>query len=735
MSKITKTAELHFPVKGLVRRYAYQSQPPYTTPDALNVRPYDVLDGRERGGTRPGLTKAYAAQPNGTNPFQSLVGCVGNNATGALERILVAIVNGKVTYSANGAAFADATGDLADQLNADAVSIQTVQYRNTLYIAEYRQTAIGGSDGVLTAASKYLDAASVSDWTALGLDADLDVIYITGLEPELDGYYAITDISAGQLTIAWPSAYTTGTVEILWGIVTLTGGTWPYWAAGGKITVASTSYDVATRDSDTQLTLTDLTACHPRRYRTGTVAMSDVYYPDPDDHYATQGTLSGGTWPDWFASGDTFRVGDLVLPINYVSSGLFYIYPPLTTTWVQANPAFDEWEIVEAGGGQSFSLAAEGGNCSWQVHHPAKMLNLETLAVSDITASDGQEPSNHPIVGTHQNRLVFAGPGDNWAMSREGDDTDWQYGATDDNRPITSDTFAGGRLGSPILAIIPFMDNRTIFACESSIWILTGNPAANSVMESLTREFGIVGQNAWCALPDGSVMVLGRGGLYRIPAGGINLPIPFSRETLPGELLDVDADANAVSLAFDSQKWGIHITVTPTTGETGQHWWIDWQLEGLWPVRLPLAMQPTALCAFAADASAPRRVLLGCHDGYIRYYDENAADDDGTDIESYVEIGPIRLGPPLHDGILTEIAAALGTGSADLTWSIYTGESAEDTTLAGEPADTGTWEAGRNAPEYLRISDAAALIALDCSSGQWAVEYIVITVAEGGRTR
>ena len=44
---------------GLNRRLAYQQQPPFTTPSALNVRPDGSLEGRARGGLRPGLDFAF----------------------------------------------------------------------------------------------------------------------------------------------------------------------------------------------------------------------------------------------------------------------------------------------------------------------------------------------------------------------------------------------------------------------------------------------------------------------------------------------------------------------------------------------------------------------------------------------------------------------------------------------------------------------------------------------------
>jgi hypothetical protein len=51
----SRTIQLHFPLGGLNRRFAFQSQPPYTTPLCLNVWPQDTPTGRERGGVRPGL--------------------------------------------------------------------------------------------------------------------------------------------------------------------------------------------------------------------------------------------------------------------------------------------------------------------------------------------------------------------------------------------------------------------------------------------------------------------------------------------------------------------------------------------------------------------------------------------------------------------------------------------------------------------------------------------------------
>jgi hypothetical protein len=53
------TKKLLFPLGGLNKGRGFQDQPPYTTPDCENVRPVGPLERRMRGGSRPGLVKAY----------------------------------------------------------------------------------------------------------------------------------------------------------------------------------------------------------------------------------------------------------------------------------------------------------------------------------------------------------------------------------------------------------------------------------------------------------------------------------------------------------------------------------------------------------------------------------------------------------------------------------------------------------------------------------------------------
>ncbi|KKN54242.1 hypothetical protein LCGC14_0594240 [marine sediment metagenome] len=51
---------LTFPVKGINKSRVPEDQPEMTSPDMNNVRAFDVLDERIRGGQRPGMKKRYS---------------------------------------------------------------------------------------------------------------------------------------------------------------------------------------------------------------------------------------------------------------------------------------------------------------------------------------------------------------------------------------------------------------------------------------------------------------------------------------------------------------------------------------------------------------------------------------------------------------------------------------------------------------------------------------------------
>lgn len=81
---------LSWPVKGLDKRGSYEQQAPYSTPDALNVWTDDRSEGRERGGSRPGLGKTFSQQISGSSARVRLVDTIQYIVDGARKTKLVA---------------------------------------------------------------------------------------------------------------------------------------------------------------------------------------------------------------------------------------------------------------------------------------------------------------------------------------------------------------------------------------------------------------------------------------------------------------------------------------------------------------------------------------------------------------------------------------------------------------------------------------------------------------------
>lgn len=68
--------KLRFPLQGIDKGRATSEQPENTAPNMSNVRPYDTLDNRARGGQRPGLDKWGAGTQIGAAEQPVVAMCV-----------------------------------------------------------------------------------------------------------------------------------------------------------------------------------------------------------------------------------------------------------------------------------------------------------------------------------------------------------------------------------------------------------------------------------------------------------------------------------------------------------------------------------------------------------------------------------------------------------------------------------------------------------------------------------
>ncbi len=575
---------LRFPVAGVVKRYGYQSQPPYTTPDCSNVRPFEVLKGRERGGSRPGISKRFAAAMGSPSPIQLLATVSWLNASDVVTVTLVGNAGG-VFYRINADNWQAVTPTPAGlDLTATPKFLMSAQRGQKLYIADWGPTKVTGTTGVISLTT-HLDDAAVGDWTTKGIDTDNDVCYIV------------------------PNSGTT-----------------------------------------------------PEQRTVGITAVAADY---------------------------------------------------ITLDRVFTN-----------------------GSCSYEIARGMKVYDPSANTLTAHTTSNGPPPVRCPLICTYRDRLVLA-LGHLAYMSRQGDPDDWNYTVDPDDpgAAIYGGAVEGGELPEPIVAMIPHSDDYLIFGCLNSVWVLRGDWGFGGQMDALSRKVGFASATAWCQLPDSSILFLSRGGLYLIPPGAQGEPVPFSSELLPADLLDVDTVSNTVTMAYDVAARGIHLYVTPNDGTAGtNHWWIDWTTKTFWRVTLVAGQQPYRLVSYALTGQYPRYVLLGGYDGYVRRYDSSVATDDGETLTSWVKIGPFALGQPGTDGIISEIEGTLGVGSADVTWELRGGDSAEAAAVATSVLATGIWVAGRNARYHPRIRRVAGILYLT-STGSWAFENAVLGRIPGGRIR
>lgn len=93
-------------------------------------------------------------------------------------------------------------------------------------------------------------------------------------------------------TLTTTEAYSTGTIAVASGVVTLTTGTWPSWAASGELTVSGSTYAVSTRDSSSQITLVDtsVTVASGTSY-----SIQQTTYTAPDNFGGTDGPMTFST--------------------------------------------------------------------------------------------------------------------------------------------------------------------------------------------------------------------------------------------------------------------------------------------------------------------------------------------------------------------------------------------------------------------------------------------------------
>lgn len=793
----SKVIALHFPTLGLDRRFGFQSQPPYSTPSCLNVRPDSTQPQRERGGSRPGIGPAFRETLGSGNPVRmlSVLDVIDFNGFTFWQDTFEGSSLGSAWATAAHLTAAPAVLDRRLYVTTEQIQRGIVRsalsdfdtaddYYVEMWIEPYRGEHFGHYRLLLR-----MDDASPNASTG-GLVATLTMTGTTGafsgslsvnggastynFTPGTDGYAAAgwftVKVSGNNITAWWRDS----TLISGQAVAAATGkrvglSMAPSVTRHGELRVGAfrVQYNQTANTRDVRrIAMASANGLLYKETFMGTMAqVSSSLTLAADRTLAAQQRLRKlyiadvGTWKSNGTDGvrgttnakfDSATVSDWTTVGISTADDVLVVYDS-TAPLVLLDGVYDISSVAsgELTLATNLTTGATAATCKWFITRAPKVYDYETNALTKWTATTGLGfvPPTQPIICLYRDRLVLAGGSDSphlWYMSRQGDPLDWDYGAEDVGRAIAGQNSQAGRIGEPITALVPHADNCLVLGCRNSTWILRGDPAYGGQIDNLSRSIGFVDKHAWCYVPsvssDSSVIAfLSLDGLYLLPAGcGTSEPVSMSRERLPEELLYVDAKLVEVQLAYDLLHRGIHIYLTKKDSGQTTHWWFDWESKGFFQVSLPTNYEPLIVCEYAGYSAEDSAVLLGGRTGKIcRYHVAHDKDYGNNAITSYVDYGPIVLGDQTNyvDGIVAETQVMLGQDSADALLEIRTGKTAEQANSA-----TASWAAAMrkdlNHTRHPRRRGNAAMLRLsNAESLPWSVESISLRIEQGGRNR
>jgi hypothetical protein len=290
---------------------------------------------------------------------------------------------------------------------------------------------------------------------------------------------------------------------------------------------------------------------------------------------------------------------------------------------------------------------------------------------------------------------LFRASGGIILCSRQGDYTDWDYGdeLEDTGRAMVFQLSEASEVGGNVLAMVPHKDSYMLCFTATETWILHGDPTTGT-LRNVSREVGIIAAKAYCKNHDTTYFLSARG-LYSVGADGSGLKA-ISEDKIPAELIGI-VDIYAV-LDYYHPDRGVYIHLTNSPS-----WFYDTARDQFWPF-------------------------------------------DTTHANSHVLFGPFKLGEGDKYGRILNLHGNTALSSADVTWRIVLGDTAEEAAANGKAAitaalaggdyssyvvSTGTWSAGRAHMAYPRNWGLWCCVWLS-STGVWAWETASLEATVSG---
>lgn len=354
-----------------------------------------------------------------------------------------------------------------------------------------------------------------------------------------------------------------------------------------------------------------------------------------------------------FSTTPVFDVAAEALAV--VAAGNLYISLDGETMQLVAENAFRNIGQVSLSVYLQKLYGVDGENA--KIYDPATETLSDWAATSGILPGASEDPDNPGtflpgtsrarVIQVHRSRLWLAGDEQdpqNLFACAIGDPLDW-----DTADPVAGGAFAlsasrSGRVGEPIVALLPVTNNVLLIGCTNSTWQFIGDPAFGAVdVSPLMDKHGPSGLNAMSLLSEGQALMHTQDGVYLVPAGAT--PINLSRQTVERDLNLDPSLGYTPHVGYDPERQQVMIWLPRDTDQTAEvHWCYDIRIGafavgagGFFPDKYDASRTPTASARYGGE------LIFGCRDGRLRKWGDDARDDDGLAFSSKVML----LVPPM----------------------------------------------------------------------------------------
>jgi len=368
-----------------------------------------------------------------------------------------------------------------------------------------------------------------------------------------------------------------------------------------------------------------------------------------------------------------------------------------------------------------------------------KEYKLDTGSVVTPTPSAGVFPTDPRLLTLYRGRLVWSGTPDdphNWFMSAAGDPLDYDYSppTPTEIQAVAGNNSTAGLIGDVITALVPFGDDYMIFGCDSTIWQMTGDPAAGGVIDLVSDQTGMAFGKAWAKDPANTLYFWGNDGVYRLVPGGT--PQNMTKNRIDFRLRSVALDQNRIYMEWDYLNAELIVLIHPADSSDPVRV-IVWEArtDAWWEDSYPSLHGPHTILAYNSTAANDQALLLGGRDGFIRKIDRTVGTDDSTAIPSRVRFAPFIAPSRTSSVLLNTLHPVLAKGSSVAAVKVYTGQTAEGCATATTPRiSQALTHAGRNALIRRPIRGFAVQVEIDVPAGTvpWALESMIAKFDLGG---